>query len=279
MTGTTPKGLEIRPRRPEFGLPQPMPRHWHGGDAFKSHFFDAMSVLFPDGERFFIDSVRHFRERIDDPLLKEQIRGFIGQEGHHSREHIDYNNQLRALGYDIDHLERALRRRLAFVRKFLSPQLQLAATTAVEHLTAIMADALLRNPHWLEGADPTMARLWRWHALEETEHKAVAFDVYQQVCGSPWLRRRAMLQSTIFFTKDTFLGLVHMLRRDGLLWNWRVWRDGLRWLWGRDGILRPLVKAYLEFYRRDFHPWQHDNLHLVEQYRREFDATAGTAGA
>ncbi|CAD5108665.1 metal-dependent hydrolase [Zestomonas carbonaria] len=272
MPSTTPKGLEIHPRRPEFGLPQPMPRHWHGGDAFKTHFFDAMSVLFPDGERFFIDSVRLFRERIDEPLLKEQIRGFIGQEGHHSREHAEYSERLRALGYDVDYLERGLQRRLAFVRKYLSPELQLAATTSVEHLTAIMADAVLKNPRWLDGADPAMARLWRWHALEETEHKAVAFDVYQTVCGSPWLRRRAMLQSTFFFTRDTFKGLVHMLKRDGLLWNWRVWRDGLRWMWGKDGIFRELVKVYLDFYRRDFHPWQHDNLYLVERYRREFDA-------
>ena len=271
MTSTTPKGLEIRPRQPDFGLPTPMLRHWHGGDAFKTHFFDAMSVLFPDGERFFIDSVRLFRERVDDPLLKEQIRGFIGQEGHHSREHALYSERLRALGYDVDYLERGLKRRLAFVQKYLSPELQLAATTSVEHLTAIMADALLSRAPWLAGADPAMARLWRWHALEESEHKAVAFDVYQQVCASPWLRRRAMLQSTFFFTRDVTKGLVHMLKRDGLLWKWRIWRDGLRWMWGKDGLFRPLVKVYLDFYRRDFHPWQHDNQALIARYREEFD--------
>ena len=268
---STPPGLEIRPRQLDFDLPQPMPRHWHSGDAFKTHLFDAMSVLFPDGERFFIDSVRHFRERIEDPLLKEQIRGFIGQEGHHSREHLTYSQRLRDLGYDVDYLERGLKRRLGFVQKHLSPQLQLAATCAVEHLTAIMADAVLKDPLWLAGADPVMARLWRWHALEETEHKAVAFDVYQAVCASKWLRRRAMIQSTLFFTLDTFKGLVHMLKRDGLLWNWRLWRDGLIWLWGKDGIYRKLIRGYLDFYQADFHPWQHDNLYLVRQYQAEFE--------
>ncbi len=169
------------------------------------------------------------------------------------------------------YLERRLKKRLAFVRKHLPPKVHLAATTAVEHLTAIMADAILQNPDWLEGADPTMARLWRWHALEESEHKAVAFDLYQQVCGKVWLRRRAMLQSTFFFTLDTIKGLVHMLRRDGLLWNWRIWRDGLGWLWGSRGILKPLVRAYFDFYRADFHPWQHDNLQVILERRREFD--------
>mgnify|MGYP003452248881 FL=1 len=89
MASTTPAGLQIRPRHLDFNLPKPLPRHWHGGDAFKTHLFDSMSVLFPDGERFFIDSVRQFRDQISDPLLKEQIRGFIGQEGHHSREHLE----------------------------------------------------------------------------------------------------------------------------------------------------------------------------------------------
>ncbi len=272
MLSTTPPGLQIRPRYLDFALPSPLPRHWHGGDAFKTHLFNAMSVLFPDGERFFIDSVRLFREQISDATLNEQIRGFIGQEGHHSREHLVYSQRLRDLGYDVDYLERGLKRRLGFVQKHLPAELQLAATTAVEHLTAIMADAVLRNPQWTAGVDPAMAKLWRWHALEETEHKAVAFDVFQQVSGNKWLLRRAMLQSTFFFTLDTSKGLIHMLKRDGLLWNWRVWRDGLVWLWGKDGIFRQLVGAYADFYKAGFHPWQHNNLHLVEQYRGEFES-------
>ncbi|HSX88203.1 MAG TPA: metal-dependent hydrolase [Pseudomonas sp.] len=277
MSSTTPKGLTIRPRQLDAALPSPMPRHWHGGDAFKTHLFNAMSVLFPDGERFFIESVRHFRGQIEDPLLQEQVRGFIGQEGQHSREHLRYSERLRELGYDIDYLERGLQRRLGFVQKHLPAELQLAATCAVEHLTAIMADALLKDPQWLAGADPQMARLWRWHALEETEHKAVAFDVFTQTSGNLWLLRRAMLQSTFFFTVDTLKGLTHMLKRDGLLWNWRVWRDGLSWLWGKNGIYRKLIKGYCDFYRNGFHPWQHDNLYLVERYREEFDSRANAA--
>lgn len=277
MSSPTPSDLLIKARQPSITLPHPWLRHWHGDNAFKSHFFDAMSLLFPDGERFFIDSVRHFRDQAADPLLQKQIGGFIGQEAHHSREHDRYSEALRHSGYDLDYLERRLKRRLAFVRKHLPPKVHLASTVAVEHFTAIMADAILQNPHWLAGAEPSMAKLWRWHALEESEHKAVAFDLYQQVCGSVWLRRRAMLHSTLYFTLDTFKGLVHMLKRDGLLWNWRVWRDGLAWLWGSRGILRPLVRTYLDFYKRDFHPWQHDNMQVILQYRSEFDTVVEAA--
>lgn len=271
MVSTTPEGLQIRPRHMDFDFPNPLPRHWHSGDAFKSHLFDAMSALFPDGERFFIDSVRHFREQIDDPVLKEQIRGFIGQEGHHSREHLEYSNRLRDLGYDITRIEKRARMRIRYTQKKFSPQRQLAATAALEHITAIMADGLLKDPQQLAGAHPTMVRLWRWHALEETEHKAVAFDVYNQVCGNRKLLRRAMLMGTLFFVLDTTRGLAHMLKRDGLLWNWRVWRDGIQWMWGKHGVFRPLLSTYRDFFKRDFHPWQHNNLELLYQARREFD--------
>ncbi|MCP1642276.1 putative metal-dependent hydrolase [Pseudomonas citronellolis] len=271
MASTTPAGLEIKPRHMDFELPDPLPRHWHGGDAFKSHLFDAMSVLFPDGERFFIDSVRNFREQIADPVLKEQIRGFIGQEGHHSREHLVYSQRLKDQGYDITRIEKLAQARIRYTQKKFSTRRQLAATAALEHITAIMANGLLTNPRTLEGAEPVMQRLWRWHALEETEHKAVAFDVYNQVCGSRRLLRRAMVMATFFFVLDTFRGLVHMLKRDGLLWNWRVWRDGLKWSWGKDGVFRPLLREYRDFFSKDFHPWQHNNLDLLYQVRKEYD--------
>ncbi len=196
---------------------------------------------------------------------------------HHRRkattaaQHLVYSDRLRALGYDIDRLEGGAKRRIRFAQQKLHPSRQLAATAALEHLTAIMADGLLSNPRWLEGADLTMARLWRWHALEETEHKAVAYDVFMLVNGKARLRRRAMVQGTFFFALDTTKGLVHMLKRDGLLWNFKVWRDGIKWLWGKDGVFRSLVGVYLDFYKKDFHPWQHNNLHLIEQYRDQFE--------
>ncbi|MET1078292.1 MAG: metal-dependent hydrolase [Pseudomonas sp.] len=274
MASSTPFGLQIRPRHLDFQLPDPLPRHWHGGDAFKTHLFNAMSVLFPDGERFFIDSVRQFRDRIEDPVLKAQISGFIGQEGHHSREHLAYSARLRDLGYAITPLERRAQGRIRYTQKKFSGQRQLAATVALEHITAIMADALLREPRHLQGAHPTLQRLWRWHALEETEHKAVAFDVFNQVCGDRRMLHRAMRLGTWFFLLDTSRGLILMLKEDGLLWNWQVWRDGLRWLWGKQGFFRGLVGPYRDFFQEGFHPWQHDNLALLQSTREEFDPVA-----
>lgn len=272
MQSLTPDSLDIRPRRLDVSVPDPLPRWWLGDDPFRTHFFNSMSVLFPDGEQFFIDSVRHYRDHITDPELQQQIRGFIGQEAHHSREHVEFNQRLRQLGYDIDKLEQPVKRRIRFVNKSFPPERRLAGTVAMEHFTAIMADAVLREPAWLADAQPDMRRLWRWHALEETEHKAVAFDVYMQVCGDRKLLRKAMRQATFFFLKDVTLGTLHMLRKDGQL-SVGVWWRGMRWLWGRGGFLRHLLGVYRDFFADDFHPWQHDNAALMHQVAGEYSAT------
>lgn len=272
MTAVTPDDLTIQPRRIEFELPNPLPKHWHGGDPFKSHFFNSMSILFPDGERFFIDSVRHFRDRVDDPRQQALIKGFIGQEGHHSREHIEYNRRLEEQGYDIQALTEPVRKRIRFANKHFSPERRLANTVAMEHFTAIMADAVLREMRWFDGAIEPMRRIWRWHALEETEHKAVAFDLYMQVCGDRAQLRRAMRLSTFFFLRDVTRGVWHMMRKDGRLTDLAMWYRGIRWLWGRNGFFSGLWSAYRDFYREDFHPWQHDNHRLMQDIQKEFDA-------
>lgn len=278
MSAVTPDDLAIRPRRIEFELPNPLPKHWHGGDPFKSHFFNSMSILFPDGERFFIDSVRHFRDRVEDPKQQELIKGFIGQEGHHSREHIEYNRLLEEQGYDVKALTEPVRGRIRFANKHFTPERRLANTVAMEHFTAIMADAVLREMRWFDGAIEPMRKVWRWHALEETEHKAVAFDLYMQVCGDRAQLRKAMRLSTFFFLRDVTRGVWHMMKRDGRLTDIGTWYRGVRWLWGRNGFFSGLWGAYRDFYREDFHPWQHNNLKLMQDIQHEFDAinTLGT---
>lgn len=109
-----------------------------------------------------------------------------------------------------------------------------------------------------------MTHLWRWRALEETEHKVVAYDVLTLVNSEARLCRRTMVRGTFFFAFNTIRGLVHMLKRNGLLWSFKVWHDGIKRLRGKDGVLHSLVGAYLNFYKRDFHPWWHNSLHPIE---------------
>jgi predicted metal-dependent hydrolase len=266
----SPEDLSINLRRPTFELERALAGDWHGGNAFRTAFFNAMSMLFPLGEKFFIDSVRAFRAEIEDQRLLAEITAFQGQESIHRLEHQRYNELLCELrGYDLDAMEEPSRRRQEWVRRNMSKRRQLAGTVAAEHITAIMADAMLRHEDAMRGADPVIAELWRWHGIEETEHKSVAFDVYTAVGGNLKERRQALLFSTWYFFKDTFYNMRLMMRHDRGSGNLREWLKGLNFLFGKPGILRRIIPHYLAYYRKDFHPWQIDNRDLIDNWSRE----------
>jgi len=153
-------------------------------------------------------------------------------------------------------------------RKF-SARRRLAGTVANEHLTAIMAHDMLTNDDVLHGANPAIAELWRWHGVEETEHKAVAFDVFLAVGGTTAERRQALLMNTFFFFKDTLRNLAIMLQHEGKLWSLREWASGFRYLLIKPGILRRVAGSWFQFFKKDFHPWQHDNRALIAAWERE----------
>ncbi|MEP5763742.1 MAG: metal-dependent hydrolase [Halieaceae bacterium] len=267
----TPASVAIIPRNREHQIAESLTRDWFDGHPFKTAWFNAMSITFPLGEKFFIDSVRHYADQIDDPKLQQEISQFCGQEGFHRREHDRYNRELcRCRGYDLDYLEGRLERNIARAKKMLSPLEQLASTAALEHITAIMAESALSpdNP-MIEARDPVMQELWDWHAAEEMEHKAVAFDVYRAVGGGEKMRKRALRQATFFLMVDVLGGLIHMLRRDQQMWSWRNWKQGWQFLFAKDGILRRIWPAYKEYFRDGFHPWQRDTQALLQHWRAE----------
>jgi len=268
MQSHTPSTIEIRPRNRQHDIAESLSRDWLDNHAFKTAWMNAMSITFPLGEKFFIDSVRHFADQVSDTKLQEEIRGFCGQEGFHRREHERYNQALcAARGYDLAYLEGRLEKNIARASKILSPLNRLALTVALEHITAIMAEqTLIDGHHLLTQAEPPMRELWSWHAAEEMEHKSVAFDVYKVVGGTEKMRKSALRQATFFLLVDVLIGVVHMLRRDGKLWNFQLWREGWNFLFAKDGILRLIWPAYREYFRDGFHPWQQDTRYLLESW-------------
>ena len=266
----SPESLNFEPRRPDFELADALAGDWHGGSAFRTAYFNAMSLLFPLGEKFFIDSVRHYRNEVDDPQLLAEITSFQGQEAIHRQQHQKYNELIcEQRGYDLVRFEKPLRDRMAWAHRELSARRRLAGTVASEHLTAIMANDMLTHKDALDGADPKVAALWLWHGIEETEHKAVAFDVYVAVGGTVGERRQALVMNSYFFFKDTFRNLCIMLKHDGKLWSLREWLDGFKYLFIKPGILRRVFFSYASFYRKKFHPWQHDNRALIDEWEQD----------
>src|SRR5256885_1858249 len=171
-----------------------LPKHFGSdGDLILSHVAAGLSSVFPDGEDFFVRSVRHYRDRMTDPELKRQVAGFIGQEAMHGRQHRAFNDRLDELGYPTKTFERLTKKGLALRERFLPARSNLAATAALEHFTATLAELVLSSQETrdLFGHDE-VRNLFVWHALEESEHKAVAFDVYKAIGGTERMRVMTM---------------------------------------------------------------------------------------
>ncbi|MGK2928914.1 MAG: metal-dependent hydrolase, partial [Acidimicrobiales bacterium] len=162
-------------------------------DIVLSHVIAVLSAVFPDGEEFFVRSVRNFRDQIQDPELKKQVAGFIGQEAIHGREHREVNERFAQLGYPTKAVERLTKKGLAIREKLAPAKANLASTAALEHYTATLAETLLSDPDARNTiAHDEVRSLFLWHALEESEHKAVAFDLYRAVGGSERMRTITM---------------------------------------------------------------------------------------
>ena len=264
----TPDNVAIKPQRMGFEFDEKVPRYWLDNNYLISHTMNALSVLFPEGEQFFVDSVRAFRDQINDSKLKAEVRGFIGQEAMHSLEHIAMNQHVRDQGMPVEEMEKDLKVILDLARK-LPKRHQLAVTCALEHITAMMADMLLERDDVREDIHETMRPLWVWHAIEETEHKAVAYDVFQQVGGT--YAERAFYQ--LFATAA--LGVVatwftgRMVMKDRKNFSVKGAAKGMWRMWGKDGAFSSLIPAWAEYFKPDFHPWDKDNSELIGRFKAQ----------
>jgi predicted metal-dependent hydrolase len=258
----------IQVRRPALELGPDVPRYWYGGEPFATHYLDALSSVFPDGEAFFVRSVQRYRDRVDDPELQRAILGFAGQEGQHSQQHDRHLELLAAHGYGaLARMNRVGDRMMRFANRH-APRFALASTAALEHLTALLARRILEDgSRFTTAMDPRMGALWRWHALEEAEHKTVAFDVLQRVAPSYLLRALALISNTGGLFVEMLLRTAYMLWKDGELTRGGNWSDGWVFLFGREGLLRGMGRDYRAWYRRDFHPSQIDDRALIEAWR------------
>lgn len=268
-TAYTPADLTITPRDLRLKETADASRWWHGGDPVATSFFNALSASFPLGERFFIDSVKRYRN-VADQRLRKQIDAFVVQESIHTREHVAFNDLAAGNGYDLGAIDTFLKRRFKWARSRPALQ-QLAATTALEHFTAILAHEALSNPKHLEGVPPSIQKLWRWHAIEEIEHKAVAFDTLMAATqtmsglGRWFFRCHVMMFATFLFLHEIFFSAGEFFRQDGMSTP-RTWLRFLHYVCVRPGMLRRVIGGYLAYYRPGFHPWRVDDRALIRAF-------------
>lgn len=263
----TSAAVGIPPRHIDFKLSEDSPRYFYGNNATATLFFAMLSGFFPPGERFFMESVRHFRDRITDEKQKAEISGFMGQEAIHGREHDRLNEMLAARGIDMNIPERTVKIGLAVLEK-MPASTQLAATTFMEHFTALLAEQLLNDEQFRNRADPEMIKIWQWHALEELEHKNVAYDVYELIGNSQGERLLAGAASLVVLLPMVAISWGWMVAKDGQLGNLRDNVQGLNMLFGREGFVTKILPKMPLFARKRFHPKKH-NTNALEQAWRE----------
>jgi predicted metal-dependent hydrolase len=279
MTQTSNPDRKVPTRRMSFDESlSDLPKHFAAdGDLIGSHLAGALSAVFPDGEDFFVRSVRHFRDQITDPDLKRQVSGFIGQEATHGREHRVFNDKLDELGYPTKKFEKLTKVGLQFRERVAPPKANLAATAALEHFTATLAELVLTNEEIRRlFGDEAVRDLFVWHALEESEHKAVAFDVYKAVGGSERMRVWTMNFLRFGFVVGMSVQVVVSLLGDRATYK----RGNLRKSWRRFRnspiVQRQLWQQLKDYNRPDFHPDDRDTTDLVERWRAELFGANGT---
>jgi predicted metal-dependent hydrolase len=257
---------------------QAVPKHYAADDdLFASHLMASLSAVFPDGEDFFVRSVRNYRDQVQDPVLKRQVAGFIGQEAIHGREHRAFNDRLAELGYPVKTFERFTKRGLEIRERLLPPSSNLAATAALEHFTATLAELILSNPEARDMiGNQAVTDLFVWHALEESEHKAVAFDVYKAVGGSERLRTFTMNLLTFGFLTGMSIQVLVSLLGDRETYRRGKLRRSLARASKSPFFTKELWVRLRDYNRPDFHPDDHDTTELVARWRAELFGDAGT---
>ncbi len=246
-----------------------VPKYWFHDDPFLTHFLSNLSSLFPEGEFFFVTSMRNVRDQIADPVMQKEVSAFIGQEAMHSKEHKVFNDYATANGIDVDYFHRRVGKLLKFGHKILSHKQQVAVTCALEHFTATIASQLMKRTDWNERMnDPVMRKMWLWHAVEESEHKSVCYDAYQQLYKNSYgTRASAMVAAMVILAAVVADQQVRLMKQDGQLFNFKSWATGLTGLFGRKGFLTQVMPELFDYFRPGFHPEDYDTDALEKKYK------------
>lgn len=271
----------ISVRKPALDFEQSIERFYFGGDPVKTYIFNALNLMFPEGERFFVKAVHRYSQEIEDPALLRAMRDFAGQEGQHAHQHERFFAVMKRQGYKVGGFLKYFGEYCRGSAKRIPPALRLSLTAGSEHYTAVMAAAILESG-LLEQCDATMRDLITWHAIEEIEHKHVAYDVLQNMYPYNYpLRALGFLLSTWSISAHTVYAF-NMLKKqdlDAARVTEEQIADGRRQLLrGPEAkFLRTVAWQLLKYLKPGFHPNQQDDSALLEHYAALIPVAAAAA--
>lgn len=255
--------ITVRPRN--FDFSEQIDRYWCDNDIFKTHFFNSITLLFPDGERFMIWAMKHHFKQINEPKLKQEVLLFIGQEAQHAKQHERFWHNLHQQGYKFDSYLRLLKFVLFnLCKKRLSSHLQLAMVAGVENFTSVVAELILEEDLLAE-SDPKLKALFEWHSAEELEHKTVTYDVFRTMTESYATRLLGMAIAYVFVIGFIGLGLIIFLYQDNKIFKFKTWQKMASFFLVKEKFAFRVIVKSLDYLRKNFHPSQKDHFFLVNK--------------
>jgi predicted metal-dependent hydrolase len=251
-------------------------RYWYGGEPAMTHFMNSLQAFFPDLEMLMINAVRSTRSQIKDPNLLKDISAFIGQEAQHAAKHREFNAFYQELynNNSIVKLESFYKRIHEWTEKNLTDRQRLALTLAFEHFTGLIAPIVMRREDMIkqmESRSPEAVWVAMWHAVEECEHKAVAFDAYMATGGGYSARAASVITMSILGLSMVLGGTIYLMFNDKQLFNWKSWKQFLGWGFGNSKGFAYQVffnREYFDWFRPGFHPHDHDTSE-IERYWKQ----------
>lgn len=265
--------LDVRPRKTAFAFAPSIEKHWISSSPVKTHFFNAINLFVVPFEDFMVRVMRDRLDQIHNPELRRQIRGFMGQEATHARAHEKFLQNLAEQGYRLTDFQRFAEYIFATVlEKKLGSTVSIAAIAGFEHLTALLAEIVLTDGLLAEAAPP-MRHLWEWHAAEELEHKALAFELLQAVSPSYPLRAGGALLGAGIVACFIGGGMLKLLHEDRVLSHGRTLRDLVELAFTKHRLVPLSLRIFLQYFKPGFHPRQRDTAHLADQVFRAEEPT------
>lgn len=253
---------QIVVRQIHLTFPSELDRHWLNNSPFKTHFFNSLTLLFPQGEQLAIRVFKGKLNQIQDPKLKSDVIAFISQEGQHALAHNECWSLLRQQGYQLDTFSRILEVFIPKKQRF-SPEFYISTVAGFEHFTDCLSEFVLRSDY-LANADPQLKNLFEWHFAEELEHKTVAYDVFLRTSGSYLLRILGLINAHLLILGAVSLGLVILLSQDKQLFKFRTWKSLIQFLFIEEKFFFKALSNFFVYCRSDFHPSQRNNLFLCQ---------------
>lgn len=244
---------------------QELPWYWCDNSAFKTHFLNALSLVLPECEKFFIANTKPFLKSITDKEQVAEVREFCLQEGYHRHAHIKYNNWLEQGGMPVSELNDSTNRAWRWCNRILTAKQKLALTICIEHITVVYAAILLSDQELFGQMNPHFRQIWNFHAVEEIEHKAVTMNLWNSAGGTEIMKRLFMLLALplyIYFVAKHTLVFLHA---DGKLLDAKTWADCIQFLFNkRTGLIRRSFIPWLDIFKTGFHPNDHNHAHLLQ---------------